>query len=51
MDSAAPFFTGDRFEEFDGDWGPDARIVVKSDDPAPFTLLSLAPEINLNPLK
>ena len=51
MDAAAPLYTGERFVEFPGGWVGDARIVVESDDPAPFTLLALAPEINLNPLK
>ena len=51
MDAAAPLFTGERFVEFPGDWTRDARIVVENSDPVPFTLLAIAPEINLNPLK
>ena len=51
MDSAAPLFTGEKFVEFPGDWTTDARIFIESDDPVPFTLLALAPEININPLK
>ena len=51
MDSAAPLFTGEKFVEFPGDWTTDARIFIESDDPDPFTLLALAPEININPLK
>ena len=46
MDTAVPFFTGERFEEFDDDWKSDPRIVIQSDDPVPFTLLALAPEIS-----
>ena len=46
MDTAVPFFTGERFEEFDDDWKVDPRIVIQSDDPTPFTLLALAPEID-----
>lgn len=51
MDAAAPLFSGEQFVEFHGDWTRDARIVIESDDPAPFTLLALAPEITLNPLR
>ena len=51
MDAGAPLFTGEKFVEFPGPWTEDARIVIQSSDPAPFTLLALAPEINLNPLK
>lgn len=51
MDSAAPLFTGERFVQFSGDWKTDTRIVFESEDPAPFTLLAIAPEIDINPLK
>ena len=51
MDLGAPLFTGEKFVEFEGDWGTDPRIYLESDDPAPFTLLAIAPEIMLNPLK
>lgn len=51
MDTAAPLFTGEKFVEFPGNWMEDARITIQSDDPVPFTLLAIAPEINLNPLK
>lgn len=51
MDTAVPFFTGERFEEFDDDWKTDPRIVIQSDDPVPFTLLALAPEIDTRELK
>lgn len=51
MDEAAPLFTGEKFYEFPGAWTRDARIVIESDDPAPFTLLAMAPEVNVNPLK
>lgn len=51
MDSAAPLFTGEKFLEFQGDWTQDARIIVESNDPVPFTLLALTPEVQLNPLK
>jgi hypothetical protein len=51
MDVGAPLFTGEKFVEFPGDWASDPRIIIESDEPAPFTLLAIAPEINLNPLK
>ena len=51
MDDGAPLFTGEQFVEFPGDWTRDARIVIESDDPAPFTMLAMAPEIQINPLK
>lgn len=51
MDTGTPLFTGDQFVEFEGDWNEDARIVIENDDPTPFTLLAIAPEVVLNPLK
>lgn len=51
MDNPVPLFTGERFVEFDGDWEPDSRIVIQEDDPAPFTLLALVPEIDIKGLK
>jgi hypothetical protein len=48
MDTATPLFTGDVYYEFDDGWTTDSRIVIKSDDPAPFTVLAIAPEIQLN---
>ena len=46
MDAGVPFFTGEYFSEYDDDWESDPRIVIQSDDPAPFTLLALAPEMD-----
>jgi hypothetical protein len=51
MDTATPLFTGEIFLEFDGQWTRDARITVESSDPTSFTLLAIAPEINLIALK
>ena len=51
MDSATPLFTGELFVEFEGNWQTDPRIYVESDDPAPFTLLAIAPEVKINALK
>jgi len=46
MDTAVPFFTGEHFEGWDDTWRADPRMVIQSDDPTPFTLLALAPEID-----
>jgi len=51
MDSATPLFTGELFVEFEGNWEADPRVYVESDDPAPFTLLAIAPEVKINALK
>lgn len=51
MDAGAPLFTGEQFIEFQGDWKRDARIVEENDDPSPYTLLALAPETRVSPLK
>jgi hypothetical protein len=51
MDSSAPLFSGESFVEFEGGWTTDSRIFIESDLPAPFTILSIAPEIDVNPLK
>ena len=51
MDSMVPLFTGELFVEFDGNWGSDPRMVIESDDPAPFTLLAIAPDVKINALK
>ncbi len=48
MDTGVPFFTNERFEEWDDNWKTDPRIVVQTDAPAPFTLLALVPEIQTN---
>ena len=49
MDAFAPLYTGEFFVEFDGDWALDERMFLESGDPTPFTLLALAPEINVVP--
>jgi len=51
MDAAAPLFTGEIFVDFPGQWTRDARITIENSDPIPFTLLAIAPEINIHPLK
>ena len=51
MDSAPPLFTGEVFKEFDGDeWNTDPRIVIESSDPVPFTLLAIAPQLDVRDL-
>lgn len=45
MDTATPLFTGEKLIEFDGDFERDARIVIEGDEPSPFTILALAPEL------
>jgi len=51
LDAGAPLFTGEKYYAFDGGWDTDARILIQNDDPAPFTLLAIAPTISLNALK
>jgi hypothetical protein len=51
MDAGVPLFTGEQFRGFDGGLATDTRIIVESDDPAPFTLLAMIPEIKVNPSK
>ena len=48
MDSAIPYFTGERYVEFDGDYKTDTRVVICGDDPLPFTLLAIIPEIRVS---
>jgi len=48
MDAGVPFFSGEHYESFEGNWAADSRIYIASDDPAPFTLLAMAPDISIN---
>ena len=48
MDAFAPLFTGERKVEFPGNWATDERLYIESQDAVPFTLLALAPEIEIN---
>jgi hypothetical protein len=50
MDSGTPLYTGELFVEFDGNWELDPRIHIESDDPVPFTVLAIAPEVKINAL-
>lgn len=48
MDSPVPFFTGEKYVSFDGDYATDTRVVIQGDDPVPFTLLAVAPVLKTN---
>ncbi len=49
MDAAAPLYTGEKVYEFgENETDEDVRIVMQDSRPAPFTLLSLAPEVQVN---
>ena len=50
MDAGAPLFTGEWHVDFEGDWDDDSRILVQSSDPAPFTLLAIAPDLQTSEL-
>lgn len=50
MDTGKTLFTGEVRLPFEGAYETDTRIIMESDAPAPFTLLALAPEIQVNPL-
>lgn len=48
MDSAVPFFTGEKYIELDGDYATDSRVIIQGNDPVPFTLLAVAPVLKTN---
>lgn len=48
MDSAVPFFSGEKYIELDGDYTTDSRIIIQGSDPVPFTLLAVAPVLKTN---
>ncbi len=50
MDTGTPLYTGELAVEFDGNWESDPRIYIESNDPAPFTILAIAPEVKINAL-
>lgn len=43
--------SGEYKYQFEGDWITDPRIVIESSDPAPFTMLALQPEIDVQDVK
>lgn len=48
MDTAVPLYVGEKNHEFDGQFSTDSRFVIESDNPSPFTLLAIAPEMKTN---
>lgn len=48
MDTATPLFTGERHVDFGGQYDRDARIHISSDNPLPWTVLAIAPEMKTN---
>ena len=49
--NATPYYTGEWFTEWDDTWKTDPRVVIKSDDPNPFGLLHIAPEVETMEVK
>ena len=47
VDAAIPLFTGERNAETDGNFSRDSRIYIESSQPLPFTLLALAPQMEI----
>jgi hypothetical protein len=45
MDASPPLFSGDRVVPFPGGWQRVCRVVVRQDQPLPFTLLGLVPRV------
>ncbi len=45
MDTAIPLFTGEFEAEVEGDFEPDPRLVLRGDDPTPFTVLAIVPDV------
>mgnify|MGYP005626962427 CR=1 FL=1 len=48
MDAGVPFYSGEWAVDFEAVWETDARIVIESEDPVPFTLLAIGAELNVN---
>lgn len=46
MDEAIPLFTGEVIRNLDGSDRRDVRVYLEGDDPLPFTLLAIAPQMN-----
>ena len=42
--SDTPLYTGEKFEDFGGEWARDARLYIESDEPLPWAMLAVAPE-------
>lgn len=48
VESLEELFTGDVDAHFGGDWGREATIYIKQDQPLAMTVLGLIPRVNLN---
>jgi len=48
MGEGVPLFTGEKSQEFEGDWETDPRIVITESAPCPFTCLAIVPEMVAN---
>ena len=46
MDEAPALFTGDKEVEFPRNWDKDGYIFLVQDQPLPFTILAIMPELN-----
>ena len=47
----AALFSGEKTYSFDGGISTDSRMLIVEDDPAPFTLLAMAPEVDVKPTR
>ncbi|NKB58991.1 MAG: hypothetical protein GKS00_21910 [Alphaproteobacteria bacterium] len=45
MDTAVPLFTGEFQAEIEGDYETDPRVILRGDDPTPFTVLAVVPDV------
>jgi len=50
MDTAVPLFTGIKDVKLDNVFDRDPRICAESDNPAPWTMLALVPQVKTNEL-
>ena len=46
-DEAVPLFTGEKLTSTEGAYTPDSRIYIEGDAPLPFTMLGLAPQVEM----
>ncbi len=51
MDVGVPLFSGEWEVDFESSWDTDARLIIESSDPAPFTLLAIGAEVTQHELK
>lgn len=48
MDTAVPLFTGTFEAEIEGDFEADPRFILRGDDPSPFTVLAIVPDLSVS---